>query len=139
MCVSVSQSVTIIHAALDLTVQAPWPQSNPGLVPPPDIDLTGQDPPPPTGHGTSLDRDPTWPWPWPWPSPIPSGQGNSLDREPSASDIRWSSLETCSNLFTLGPLQPVLVAIEACMISTSGWYTSYWNAFLFLHLSVHFN
>ena len=73
MCMSVSQSVIIIHNALDLTVQATWPQPNPGLAPPPDIDLTRQGPPTTwtwdlTGHGP--------PPPWLWPSPPP------LSKEP---------------------------------------------------------
>ena len=47
------------------------------------------------------------------PGPI-SGEG------PPATDIWWSSLETCSNL----------AAIETYMVA-SGRYASYWNAFCF--------
>ena len=65
MCMSVSQSVIIIHNALDLTVQATWPQPNPGLAPPPDIDLTRQGPPNP------LDMGPHWTW---TPSPLALAQ-----------------------------------------------------------------
>ena len=52
-----------------------------------------------------------------------------------ASDIWWPPLKTCSKLFTLRPTPPPnrscnLMAVEAGMVSTSGWYASYWNAFL---------
>ena len=71
--------MTITHDALDLIVQAMWPQPNPGLAPPPDIDLTGQGPLTPwtwdlTGQGPPHD---------PGPAPLPlgkdlTGQGTSL-------------------------------------------------------------
>ena len=51
-----------------------------------------------------------------------------------ASDIWWPPLKTCSKLFTLRPTPPNrscnLMAVEAGTVSTSGWYASYWNAFL---------
>ena len=50
-----------------------------------------------------------------------------------AGDIWWPRLKTCSNLFTWGPPHPPLLAPgteNAHTVSASGWYVSYWNAFL---------
>ena len=51
---------------------------------------------------------------------------------PPATDIWWSSLETCLNLFTWGPI-PRIVLTSSCG-HQSGWYASYWNAFLSLNI-----
>ena len=54
---------------------------------------------------------------------------------PPATDIWWSSLETCSNLLIWGPrasARHLVVDIEAHIVSTSRRYSSYWNAFLFI-------
>ena len=62
-------------------------------------------------------------------------------QEPPVSDIWWPSLETCSNLFTLGPNVHwcwYLVAVDTCMFGASGQYdASYWNAFLLNLRSPH--
>ena len=74
-----------------------------------DIGLPGHDP---LGHQT-------------WPTP-------ALDpalAPPPSSDIRWQSLETCSNLFTWGPT-PTITDIWWLKHAwlASGQYTSCWNA-----------
>ena len=48
---------------------------------------------------------------------------------PPASDIWWSSLETCSILFTSGPIHPPAV-LTSSGGHRSGRYASYWNALL---------
>ena len=99
VCLSTGGShVTIIHAALDLTVQTPLAPSSPR-------------------HET---RDP-----FPWPQPPPT------------SDIWWPSQET---LFfrphCIAPPKWQLVTIERVTVSASGWYASYYNAFLLKKLSI---
>ena len=59
---------------------------------------------------------------------------------PPASDIWWSSLETCSNLFIFWGFSQkwhLVVAIEAHAVNTIRWYASYWNAFLYLPIFHH--
>ena len=56
------------------------------------------------------------------------------DLKPPTSDIWWSSLKTCSNLFIWRPPskeQHLVVAIEGRTFGESGRYASYWNVFLF--------
>ena len=59
------------------------------------------------------------------------------------SNIWWPSLDPFSNLFTSSPSplpswHLVAVVIEVCMVSTSGQYASYWNAFLY-HIITYSN
>ena len=55
---------------------------------------------------------------------------------PSATDIWWSSLETCSNLFTWGPTPPISTDTQCQQLKhiwlSSGQYVSYSHAFLFI-------
>ena len=71
---------------------------------------------------------PMWPFPivhWTSPDRNPqprSAHGTSLHMHPTASDIWWPRLETCSKFFTWWLLKQIWLA--------SGWYASYWNTFL---------
>ena len=47
------------------------------------------------------------------------------------NDIWRPILETCSNLFTSPPLLTEISWLEKHVRLASGWYASYWNAFLF--------
>ena len=50
---------------------------------------------------------------------------------PPASDIWWSSLETCSNLFSRGPARPLLPTSSGSHLRlASGRNASFWNAVL---------
>ena len=96
-------------------------------------DLTLQPPPWNKTCGPPAQPRPApWTWDighWTHPPPTPSTQ-------PPASDIWWSGLETCSNMFTWGhpPTSWHLVAIEVTgTVGGSSRYISYWNALL-LHL-----
>ena len=80
--------------------------------------------------------------PWPWFQPQQQSLLQAWDlRDPLAlplpsSDIWWPSMETNSNLLTSGRTLPPWVLTssgETQMVSTSGWYTSYWNAFLLVY------
>ena len=65
------------------------------------------------------------------PSPHPLGirPWPLKPQPPPASDIWWSSLKTCSNLFIWGHPQNNIWWWSHVWF-TNGWYISYWNAFL---------
>ena len=74
--------------------------------------------------------------PWTYPPPDIPTPRHTLDITTSppgytpCSDIWWSSLETCSNLFTWGHTHPLgLTSIGG---HRSRQYVSYWNAFFYL-------
>ena len=114
--------MTITHDALDLTVQGPHlldirhgPPSSPALDP--------------TPRHQTLDP-PSLAWP-----PLDMRCGTLWSQPlalPSACDIWWLSLETCwtSNFKT--PLTGTDVWWPKHIHLASGWYASYWNAFLLI-------
>ena len=67
--------------------------------------------------------------------PAPHAQTPNMGTTPlSATDIWWTSLETCSHLRTYHP--PVLTSSDD---HQSGWYAFHWNAFLvYKHISLVF-
>ena len=155
-CPRVGSCVTIVHDALDLTIQGPLPSTSAqGMVIPLDMGhhcagttpalhppnmrphCTGITPALDIGpHCTSPPPQPHTPWTWDLTVQMPimlvasGGQDwrHVLLRTPLFTDISWQT----RNLFKLVHLMSPhwfwhLVAIEVCAVSTSGWYAPHWT------------
>ena len=100
VCLLGGSHVTITCDALELTVQ--------GTVPPSSEQGTSGTPWPQSKHPQGLNSPSMGPQGFPGPSPSTHWLHTLYMRPrrppvPSASDIWWPSLETCSNLFTSAP------------------------------------
>ena len=84
------------------------------------LELTVQHPPPPA-------------WTWDLRNPSPSCcRGDETSGTPmlmTSGGHHWRPVQICS---IQDPLPQHPVAVEAGAVSVSGWYASYWNAFLFI-------
>ena len=140
VCVCMSMGgihVTIPYDALDRTVPVPSKHWNCLYrdLPPSTLQAPAKPPLPDIGlHNTKtpwlpLDIGPHF-------TGTPPAQTPGLDPTIQwlpASDIWWPSLETCSNLFTWWSFPPstyIWWLLKHVQLA-SGWYASYWNAFLF--------